>query len=868
MAEIGPAPRHVGCGTCGKPVDALRAPRVRCIDSRLWFFCSVEHAESFDVDSAAGQLLSERGFEAPRRTWGLPAPPQLPAVAPLDGASAGPFDGVVGGAGDAVSVGPPTIRSQELPDVDEPGSVRGEERSLTPALGEALELGPPIAPATPPPANVASSPPPSVQTRPPHSVRSVASGGPISGGPISGGPASSGPASGRSAPPTAASTWDPPPSPSHPHSAAALSGNVQAPATLPAALNSLGGREPASRGQESQDLLLLGIAAVSGAFSIALTLAGPSAAAQTGRLAVLGAGAGVLVAQALLSPRDPRQLDRVSLLLSPVLTTVIAATAHLGGHPDAPSALTVAGAVIIASAVITGLVQRFTQPVDRGRRSLVDRLHLQARRLSGHVTEHCSADELRPGEEILVEAGELVPADGTVVAGHARIVPWLGAHRSEPRGEGEPIPAGALIEEGALRIVTGWTGSDRAWLRLTADPTRRVDLRSSPARTGYLAAQRGGVAAAGLVLLAGFALGGDGLFFALAAAAVHGAFAHAGLAELAAARMARATLEGLDHGIAFHAAEHLDEAGRATVAALCARGTVLLGEPEVAGLEPLDQLSPEELLALAAGAESAVHHPVATAVLRAARARNVRPDATRNHNPIAGLGVTAVTSSGKGLVVGSRALMLREKISVARAESRITELESMGRTSLLVAVDGRLAGILALQDGLRPGARAAVQHLLDLGVEPVLLSGDSRETTDAIARSIDIEHVRPELPAAQRGEEIRQLSEGGAVVAVIGRSPVDDSALSAADVSITLRAAAASNADWSVGLASDDVRDAARTLRIARRARDGARAILALNVVPPTLATLAVAFDLVSPAVAPCAALLGTLAAAFRARED
>ena len=153
-------------------------------------------------------------------------------------------------------------------------------------------------------------------------------------------------------------------------------------------------------------------------------------------------------------------------------------------------------------------------------------------------------------------------------------------------------------------------------------------------------------------------------------------------------------------------------------------------------------------------------------------------------------------------------------------------------------------------------------------MEPVLLSGDSRETTDAIARSIDIEHVRPELPAAQRGEEIRQLSEGGAVVAVIGRSPVDDSALSAADVSITLRAAAASNADWSVGLASDDVRDAARTLRIARRARDGARAILALNVVPPTLATLAVAFDLVSPAVAPCAALLGTLAAAFRARED
>ena len=643
---------------------------------------------------------------------------------------------------------------------------------------------------------------------------------------------------------------------------------MAAPITLATATNLLGSREPASRAQDSQDLLLLGIAALSGACSLALILAGPSSAALTARMAVGGAGTGVLLAHARMSQRDPRQLDRVSSLVGPVLTTVAASIAHLGGHPSTPAALTVAGATIIANATISAFVQRLAQPSDRGRRALAERLHLQARRLSGHLTEHCSADELRPGEEILVEAGELVPADGAVVAGRAQVVPWLGANRSETRVEGEPIPAGALVEEGALRIVTGWTGSDRAWLRLMTDRRRRVVLRSSSARAGYLAAQRGGLAAAGLVLLAGFALGGDGLLLLLAAAAVHAAFAHAGLAELAGARMVRAGLEGLEHGIAFHGAEHLDDAGRVTVAALCARGTVLLGEPEVAGIEPLDRLTPEELLGLAAGAESAVHHPVATAVLRAARARNVRPDATRNHNPIAGLGVTAVTSTGKGLVVGSRALMLREKISVARAESRITELESLGRSSLLVAVDGRLAGILALQDGLRPGARAAVQHLLDLGVEPVLLSGDSRETTDAIARSIDIEHVRPELPATQRGEEVEQLSDGGAVVAVIGRSPVDDSALTAADVSITLRAAAATNAEWSVGLASDDVRDAARALRIARRARDCARAMLALTLVPPTLATLAVAFGLVSPAIAPAAAVVGTLAAAFRARED
>jgi cation transport ATPase len=604
-------------------------------------------------------------------------------------------------------------------------------------------------------------------------------------------------------------------------------------------------------------------------FSLLLGLGGPGEAIRAARLVVVGAGGGVLLAHAVLSPgRDPRQLDRVSVLAGPVVALLTAVVAYFLGHTELERALTTAGALVAAAALLPLLVHRTTTPVDLARQALSEDLAVRARRLNGQLTEYCAAEELRPGEEVLVQAGEVVPADGTVVAGTAQVLPWRGCPQQESRAEGDPVVAGAQILDGALRVVTGWTGSDRAWLRLVTDRRRRADLHSFIARVAHGIAQRGSLAAAALVLLAGFALGADSLTTVLAGAAAHAAFAHAGVAELAATRMARACLEALGHGIAFHAAEHLDTTGSVTIAALCARGTVLLGEPEVTGIEPLEQLTPEELLALAAGAESAVYHPVATAVLRATRARGIRPDATRNHNPVPGLGVTAVTSNGRGLVVGSRALMLREKISVARAEQRITELESLGRSALLVAVDGHLCGILALQDGLRSGARAAVQHLLDLGVEPVLLSGDSRETTDAIARSIDIEHVRPELPAAQRGDEVRQLSEGGAIVAVVGRSPVDDIALGAADVSVALRAAAASNADFSIGLASDDVREAARAIRIARKARDGARTVLALSVVPATLACLAIAFGLVSPAAAPASALLGTLAALLLSRED
>jgi Cu+-exporting ATPase len=231
-----------------------------------------------------------------------------------------------------------------------------------------------------------------------------------------------------------------------------------------------------------------------------------------------------------------------------------------------------------------------------------------------------------------------------------------------------------------------------------------------------------------------------------------------------------------------------------------------------------------------------------------------------------GLGVTAVASNGQPLVVGSRALMLKERISVATAESRITDLEAMGRTVLLVALGGRLIGVVGLQDGLRPGARAAVQHLLDVGVEPVLLSGDARETCEALGRALDIEHVRPELLPTERGEEIRRLADGGATVAVVGRSPGDDAALSAADVAIALGAAGSSAGEWSVQLASDDARDAAYAVRLAHRCRSEGRMGMTLTLGPGIGGALAVAFGVAPPSIAPIAALLGTLAAVGRLR--
>jgi P-type E1-E2 ATPase len=210
--------------------------------------------------------------------------------------------------------------------------------------------------------------------------------------------------------------------------------------------------------------------------------------------------------------------------------------------------------------------------------------------------------------------------------------------------------------------------------------------------------------------------------------------------------------------------------------------------------------------------------------------------------------------------------MLRERVSVALAEARITDLEAMGRTVILVALGGKLVGLLGLQDGLRPGARAAVQHLLDVGIEPVLLSGDTRETCEALGRAVDIDHIRPEVLPSDRGQEIRRLSDGGAVLAVLGRSPNDDDALFAADVSVALGSAGSSSAEWSIQLASDDVRDGAFALRLAHGSRRNARVGLGLTIVPSMAAGLLLMLGLVPAFSLGLAALAGSSVAFARLR--
>lgn len=583
---------------------------------------------------------------------------------------------------------------------------------------------------------------------------------------------------------------------------------------------------PSPEDQQSRLLLLSVLLA---ALSIALLLAEESLTTRIVRATLVTIGTGTLTASFLTKQRPDDSLPAPRILPLPILSVAVAIIAVALRTPEAGGTLGLAATLLLTYAGLTWVLARLVAPLRAEQTQLEHDLEGTTWHVQDDRVSKVPIADLRPGEQIVIHAGETVMADVTLSAGSAEVYPWLGADTPQPASPGSFIYAGARLASGQIRATIRWNGLDRHWLRLTSDPARRADLHAPAVLLARKTSTRGALIAATLSVVVGIFAEWSRLTLAMNTLVAASIFVHPWVYRVPALHVMAAVLSALKRGIVFKSAQTLEAAGRVSTAVFCARGTLLLGEPELSSIDTLSNLEQDEILSLVAGAEQFGVHPVAVAIQRAARAHNIQADAVRSPHHQPGLGVTAVASHGKALVVGSRGLMLKERISVAKAEARITELEASGRTVILVALDNHLVGLLSLQDGLRAGARAAVQHLLDVGIEPVLLSGDGRETCASLGRTIDIDHLRPDVLPADRGREVERLRSGGANVAVVGRSPTDDIALAAATVSVALPGLGNNNSDFDVELGNDEVQKAALALRIAHDlAKATTRAVLIL----------------------------------------
>jgi Cu+-exporting ATPase len=549
--------------------------------------------------------------------------------------------------------------------------------------------------------------------------------------------------------------------------------------------------------------------------------------------------------------------------IAPLVAILAALGAALFGAAEADASARIAGVVCAVAAGSRIWIERKRRTLGAIERWLG--LALGEAETGAEASTTRSVSALKPGEELVLRAGDRVHADVVITAGEARVEPWLGSRSSVLRREGDGLLAGALLVDGALRAVVRWVGHDRGWARLGVDPTRRADRHLGVARLAEQLASTGAVALALLVVAACVSLDVPPMLALGYGACALAALANVALADLIALLVAQGVHRLQLRGICFRSAAALDRAGRVSSVVFCDRGTLLSGELSVASIEPSGSLGENELLGLLAGAYAGVASPIAFALTRSLSGQKLRADAVRSPNHLPGLGVTAVASNGQVLVAGTRALLLDRRISVASAETRLAELEALGRSVLLVALDGRWVGLVALQDGLRPGARAATQTLIDAGVEPVLLSGEARETCRALARHIGIEHVRPEVLPHDRAAEIRRLSQAAGVLAVVGSS-IDDAALAAAPLSIDIDARGGPLERCDIAIASGDVRDAARAIQLAHALHARTRAALVTALAPSALGLLLWLAGL--PAwLMPSLGFLGTALAAHRSKS-
>ena len=395
------------------------------------------------------------------------------------------------------------------------------------------------------------------------------------------------------------------------------------------------------------------------------------------------------------------------------------------------------------------------------------------------------------GDTLLVRPGERMPADGVVLAGEGVVDESMLTGESLPvaKAPGDGVIGATINGTGLLRVQATAVGRDS----VLAGIIRLVEqAQGSKAPVQRLADRISAVfvpVVLGLAALTflGWLLTGHGAGQALVpaiAVLVIACPCALGLATPTAIMVG--TGRGASMGILIKGGESLERIRSLTAVALDKTGTVTEGRPRLTDVLPLAGLPAGEILRLAAGVERASEHPLGQALVRGAEERGLAlPPTPDSFRSVTGGGVQGIVE-GHAVVVGSRRLLADRGIDAAGAEAALGALEAGGKTALLVAVDGALAGVVAVADTVKAGAPEAVAALRALGLEVALITGDNRRTAEAVARQAGIERVLAEVRPEEKAAEIARLQGEGRVVAMVGDGINDAPALARADVGIAM----------------------------------------------------------------------------------
>jgi P-type Cu2+ transporter len=425
------------------------------------------------------------------------------------------------------------------------------------------------------------------------------------------------------------------------------------------------------------------------------------------------------------------------------------------------------------------------------------------------------------GDLLLVRPGAKIPVDGLVEDGESEVDESMVTGESLPvhKSPGSEVIGATINTDGTLRVRATKVGADSALAQIVS----LVQQAQNSKAPGQRLADRAAFWLVFVALLGGaatfaaWALFSDepltmALLFAITVVVVTCPDA-LGLATPTAIMVG--TGLGARRGVLFKNATALETSARIDTVVMDKTGTLTKGEPEVTDVVAHD-IDAVELLALTAAVERESEHPLARAIAGHAEDRGVDRLAATGFENVPGHGAIAVVA-GRRVAVGNRRLLEREAVDLGELAARREELAGTGRTKVLVAVDRRPAGLIALADAPRPTAAPAVQALHELGVEVVMLTGDNEATARRIAGQLGIDTVIAEVLPGDKAAQIAKLQDRGRRVAMVGDGVNDAPALAQADLGIAIGAGtdvAIETAD--VVLMRSDPFDVPTGLRIGR----------------------------------------------------
>jgi P-type Cu+ transporter len=403
-----------------------------------------------------------------------------------------------------------------------------------------------------------------------------------------------------------------------------------------------------------------------------------------------------------------------------------------------------------------------------------------------------AVDEVVPGDVVVVRPGEKVPVDGRILAGASTLDESMVTGESIPveKGPGDEVIGATINQTGAFQMEATKVGADSMLaqiIRLVQDaqaskaPIQRlVDLIAS-----YFVPTVIFLAITTFVVW--FLIGPDpALIFALGTGVTVLIIAcpcALGLATPLSIMVG--TGKGAEHGILIRSAEALETAHKLDTIVLDKTGTITRGQPALTDVVTLDGWQEDELLRLVASAERSSEHPLGEAIVRGALDRGLQlaePDA---FDSITGKGVE-VTLEGRQVLVGNQRLLTDAGVDTHDLEPHAIALAEAGKTPMLVAIDGRPAGLVAVADTVKADSAAAVATLQQLGLEVVMITGDNRRTAAAIARQVGITRVLAEVLPEDKAAQVRRLQAEGKRVGMVGDGINDAPALAQADVGLAI----------------------------------------------------------------------------------